>query len=567
MIKQLDVDGVPTLLAPTTGPMHAGLVFRVGQADETLARKGITHLVEHLALHSLGVADYHYNGATGVEHTYFHMQGGAEEITGFLTGVCAALQALPMQRLATEKEILRTERNSRGTGATEPLLVWRHGARDFGLSSYPEWGLSALTAEDLREWVARYFTRDNAALWIAGDEVPAGLRLDLPAGVRRPAPAASCALPVTPAWFSSPSGVVAWDTVLPHSAGAALFSSVLERRMFSELRQQAGLSYSTHTDYDVRGGDTAVITAIADALPEKQGAVLGGFVDLLAALRIGRIDEEEVTSVAHQACESTRQADAQGARLPGQVFNLLAGRQVREAEEIMAEMRAVSRDDVAAIAVEAYDAGLLMTPGGSSADWAGYAAAPANSDQAVEGTRYRALHQQERCVIAGPDGVSAISGDDIATVRYDSCAAVLAWPDGGRRLFGHDGMVVAVEPTLYRNGAEAVPDIDARVPRELRVDLPPRDPEDIPQASRVPGRLRWRQRFGWWRTAPAAKMRLILPSLLLVLLNVGAVLALIGFQVYQERVRLLSLIPIAFCATYAVRYGHRLITIIRAFRN
>nr|WP_117212210.1 insulinase family protein [Allorhizocola rhizosphaerae] len=32
--------------------MAAGLVFRVGQADETLATHGISHLVEHLALRS-----------------------------------------------------------------------------------------------------------------------------------------------------------------------------------------------------------------------------------------------------------------------------------------------------------------------------------------------------------------------------------------------------------------------------------------------------------------------------------------------------------------------------------
>src|SRR5690349_12432377 len=298
MIKQLEVDGIPTLLAPTTGAMHAGLVFRVGQADETLARKGITHLVEHLALHSLGVADYHYNGATGVEHTYFHMQGTATEITDFLTGVCAALQSLPMARLATEKEILRTERNSRGTGAGESLALWRHGARDFGLPAYPEWGLAALIADDLQEWVARYFTRDNAALWIAGNEIPAGLRLGLPNGTRQPAPVPSSALPMTPAWFGGSAGAVAWDTVVRRGARAALFTKILERRMFRELRQEAGLSYTVSADYEPRDGGTAVITAVADALPEKQGAVLGGLVDLLAALRVGRIDTDEVTTVA-----------------------------------------------------------------------------------------------------------------------------------------------------------------------------------------------------------------------------------------------------------------------------
>ena len=65
MIRRLDVDGVPVLLGPTAGPMQAGLVFRVGFADEPLARRGITHLLEHLALYPLGLGDYHFNGTTG----------------------------------------------------------------------------------------------------------------------------------------------------------------------------------------------------------------------------------------------------------------------------------------------------------------------------------------------------------------------------------------------------------------------------------------------------------------------------------------------------------------------
>ena len=48
MIRETEVDGVPTLLAPRNGPLAAGLTFRVGQADETLATAGITHLLEHL---------------------------------------------------------------------------------------------------------------------------------------------------------------------------------------------------------------------------------------------------------------------------------------------------------------------------------------------------------------------------------------------------------------------------------------------------------------------------------------------------------------------------------------
>jgi predicted Zn-dependent peptidase len=41
--------GIQTVLAPRAGgQLTAGLLFRVGRADETLSTAGITHLVEHL---------------------------------------------------------------------------------------------------------------------------------------------------------------------------------------------------------------------------------------------------------------------------------------------------------------------------------------------------------------------------------------------------------------------------------------------------------------------------------------------------------------------------------------
>ncbi|MEU4559019.1 insulinase family protein [Actinoplanes sp. NPDC023936] len=480
MITQTEVGGIPTVLAPTTGPMHAGLVFRVGFADEPLARRGITHLVEHLALHAFGVADYHYNGATGTEYTFFHMQGAEADIVAFLNGVCTALNDLPMHRLPTEKEILRTEENTRGEGPTEALPLWRHGARDYGVATYPEWGLSGITPDDLRAWVAHYFTVENAVLWIAGPAVPAGLDLRLPHGLRRPAPAPSSALPVRPAYFPGPSNVVAWDAVVDRSTSAGIFSGVLERALFRSLRQESGLSYTVQAGYEPRAGGRAVITAFADALPEKQGAVLGGFVDVLASFRLGLVDEADVTAVVNQRVEELTRAEENGTRLPGQAFNLLAGRPVQTVEELIAEVRAVTVADVAAVASAAFADGLLMTPGRTGADWAGYTPAPRDSDQVVEGTRYPCLEGQGVTFVAGDRGVSVVDDGSAATVFYDQCSVLLTWPDGARRFVGHDGIQVTFEPSMYPNGHAVVPALDARVPRELWAAMPARDPRRIP---------------------------------------------------------------------------------------
>ncbi|MFD8129317.1 insulinase family protein, partial [Streptomyces mirabilis] len=285
-IHHTEVDGIPTLFAYATGPMRAGLVFRVGVADETLAGAGITHLVEHLALHRQGLADYHFNGATKAAFTHFHVEGAEHEIVAYLDGVCTSLLDLPMERLETEKEILRTEEAGREPGQ---LPLWRYGAQGYGLVSYPEWGVRGLRPDDVREWAGTWFTRDNAVLWIAGERLPAGLSLKLPAGRRRPMPAVTSALPTAPAYFSDGKGGVLLDAVVTDTTAARLYAGVLERALSRSLRQEGGYSYTAASDYTSRRDGFATVTAFADALPAKQDAVLGGFVDVLAGLQVGRI--------------------------------------------------------------------------------------------------------------------------------------------------------------------------------------------------------------------------------------------------------------------------------------
>lgn len=152
LITATEVDHIPTLLAPTSGgPVTAGLYFRVGAADETLATAGLTHLVEHLALHRQGVSDLHYNGSTAATHTHFVVSGTIEEVVTYLNGVCASLRDLPVERLATEREILRTEQAGRGRGPNHSLPLWRYGALGYGLVTYPEYGTLHLTADAVRD--------------------------------------------------------------------------------------------------------------------------------------------------------------------------------------------------------------------------------------------------------------------------------------------------------------------------------------------------------------------------------------------------------------------------------
>ncbi|GAB2599918.1 hypothetical protein Aab01nite_65840 [Paractinoplanes abujensis] len=487
MIRRTEVDGIPAVVAPATGgPVRAGLVFRVGQADETLPRSGITHLIEHLVLHPLGHGDYHHNGSTAAAFTSFHVQGSEQEVARFLTAVCDSLAAPPLARLEAEKGVLRTEAATHGTGVLGSLAVWRHGAHDYGLPGMPEWGLHAITADDVRRWTARFFTRDNAVLWVTGGDVPGGLRLRLPSGVREPMPTPSSALPVTPASYGGAADAVAWDSVVAESDAAAVFSDALERVMYRELRHDSGLSYTVRTEYSPRGDGGAVITALADALPEKQDAVLGGFAQVLRAVRAGRIEPGDVTGAVARRLEALRHPGVDAARLPWFAREVLTGRPLRTTDELAAGLAAVTVADVVACGQAAERTGLLMTPphahGGAAT---GVYPAVETSPAPVAGVSYRARAGHAETILAGPEGISAVGRSGSATVRLDACAAVLSWPDGRRLFVGLDATSVTLEPTLYRNGADAVRALDDHVPPHLRVPMPARDPRSIPQPRRA----------------------------------------------------------------------------------
>jgi predicted Zn-dependent peptidase len=487
-IHTTEVDGIPTLFAYTAGPVRAGLVFRVGVADETLARAGVTHLVEHLALHRQGLADYHFNGATTAAFTHFHVKGAEHEVVAYLQGVCASLADLPMERLETEKEILRTEESRRDVGQ---LPLWRYGAQGYGLVSYPEWGVRGLGPDDVEGWARTWFTQGNAVLWIAGERLPSGLTLKLPAGPRRPLPAPTSALPTTPAYFSDGKGGVLLDAVVTDTTAARLYTSVLERELSRALRQEGGYSYTTATDYAPRRDGSALVTAFADALPAKQDAVLGGFLDVLAGLQAGRIGQADLEAVRTRADGALTAPDAAVRRLPGAAEDLLAGRPPRGLDELRSELWAVTPAQVHAVALEAAGTALMQVPAGHTADWAGYTAAPTDSSYAVTGRRFASVRGNGPALVVGDDGVSltARAGDgteSAVTVRYGSCAAVLSWPDGGRRLIGTDGLIVDVEPGLYGVDAHTMAALDAAVPPAAVVWLPPRQQPPKPQAAAAP---------------------------------------------------------------------------------
>ncbi|MEV8513515.1 insulinase family protein [Dactylosporangium sp. NPDC051484] len=479
-ITHTEIDGVPTLFAEHSGPMIAGLTFRVGQADETLAGRGITHLLEHLVLHGHGLTDYHYNGSTGVVITMFHLQGGEDDIVAFLNGVCASLQQLPLHRLETERQVLRAEEGGRRGGPAEALALWRYGARTYGLPAYDEMGVPRLTGDDLHRWAQHWFTRQNAALWVAGERIPPALKLALPEGARRPVPAPTFALKGMPAFFRGNGTHVAYEGIVRRGVTGSVLAGVLERELYRSLRQEDGNSYTAAANYEPRGDGYAAITALADAVPDKEDAVLGGFVDVLAKLRAGRIDPADIEAVKAKAEDGMRGPMVEVGRLPSMAMDLLVGYPLREIDDVRAEMRALTVADVHGAAMEMLGTGLLQVPDGHDGEWAGFEPAPLFSDRQVLGQRYPDLRDGKVGLIIGPQGVGIDQeGCPPVAIPFHECAISLAYPDGGRQLIGFDSLTIRVEPTMYAVPPGAIAHIDAAL-AQVTVPQPPRDPRQIP---------------------------------------------------------------------------------------
>ncbi|WP_405489789.1 M16 family metallopeptidase [Streptomyces sp. NBC_00096] len=491
MITETSVAGIRTLLAHRPGPVTAGLLFRVGSADETLATSGITHLVEHLALYRHGLGDLHYNGTTAAACTHFHVTGTTADVVEYLNGVCAALRDLPVERLETEKEILRTEAAGKAGGPARAAAAWRYGPGSYGLAAHPEYGLHKITERDVRDWARTWFTAENAVLWITGDTVPEGLDLGLPSGAWHPAPEPTSALPGTPAYFHGDDGGVCLTAVVPRSTRASLFTEVLGKELFRELRQKGGYSYTAAADYSVRDAGRATVVAYADSLPQKQDALVGAFVDVLAKLRAGRIEQSDLDAVRASALARFDLPDLGAAMLPGHAVNLLLGHRNLTPAEARAELGAVTTEDLRDVAREVWADALMQVPT-ASVEWAGLTPAPARSADIVEGRRRPAVADDAVSLIVGAEGVSVVAPDDRATVRYADCVLLRTFPDGARHLVDRNGFSVTVEPSLYRIDPAELAVVDASVPPSVVIAMPPRDPARIPRATRPGAAAAWR---------------------------------------------------------------------------
>ncbi|HUR23884.1 MAG TPA: hypothetical protein VMZ73_08450 [Acidimicrobiales bacterium] len=467
-----EVSGIPVVWQHRPGPLVAAVGFRVGRADEPLARGGVTHLVEHLALSGIGDVLWDYNGWVNGSTTWFGFRGRPDELGAFLARLQQGLTDLPVDRLDAEIGVLGAEDARRPGSIAGRCLGYWFGSVGWGTLEYPEYGLNRMDEERAQAWCANRFGRDNAVLWMTG-QPPGDAALELPAVAFHAEPEAQPQPfrvgPTT--WLTHQQRVTAISYLAPRTDDTLRAATILQSRLRALLRGREGLSYDIGLSVDPLDVATAHVLLTADGTsPDIVGIIeeaIGELVD------DGPTEEELI----HQQAAYLRAAEDDASlpsRLGGLAHERLCGWPTRDVPT-----RFDLDDDTAPQVIESIEAAvagaLVLVPPGVAVPSSFAVPAPEPRARTLEGRTFKLLHPdyggpQHRLVI-GAAGVTDINGAQRVTVAVEDVTAALLWPDGSRALIASDGTMVSFDPALWSGPRSALRSLDTALPTEVSVPM------------------------------------------------------------------------------------------------
>lgn len=481
-MQRTDVDGVPVLWSPGPERVTAALVFGVGFRDEAYATREVTHLVEHLAMSALPKSHLRCNGATDVDTTTFYATGRPEAVRDFLEVVCRALSDLPLDRMAREVGVLQAENCAPRSSTAAAMWSARYGLAGPGLTVSDGPGPEFLSEDVVRGHAARWFVRENAALWVHG-ELPADLRLPLPSGPRpvraRPEPRPQAG----PVWTTGDVAGVGLLLAGPYDPALRLGVDVLRERLLDVARHGRGLSYAVEVvplDVDA---DRRELAVCVDAREGQEASVAGIVWQQFATLcHQGPTDEELAHAVAGFEEELAGETEAIACSdLADAATSLVSGVPPRTVAEALAGWRSTTTDDVLGALRAAWPSALLYVP-----EWAQYAGPAGPVERRAicnvigglpAGTLFqgpavsRTLTRRPRLTVVVSDVVLACadSDGDVHCIPWTAVQAVVPVDeDRGFAVVGSNLCTVVVHPAVYgRKTADRIREaVRAHVPAD-----------------------------------------------------------------------------------------------------
>ncbi len=463
------IDDVPVWWEEWSGDFAAGLVFRVGVADETPAIRGITHLVEHLVTSAARQAGLDAEGRVEQYHTVFAAAGERAAVTGFVARVCHALRELPLDRLEQARDELQELTAGSAVSAAEEILTYRFGLRGPGGLGLEEFGLRRLGGADVRDWANRCFTRANAVLITHG--TPDDMTLPLAAGARHPRrdPPLSHQHDRTSLGLGGNGATVTF--LGPRSADFRAAVRILDGRATQLLFGGHGvveagadcLELAAQAHALIAAGCGQHASAVVRAALIEMVEQMAGDGPSAAELERDRIERERVIHAVDP-----------GERLRTVAEMELDGLEPRLAAQRLEDLRARSgRDIVAALAHACPTMIVSSDPVLDPPEGFWTPAAPTFRDPVGGRTwRRRGRPARERVVVTD-DAVYLLGGS--SRTRVALARAIVVQSGDSRLLLADDGTRIELRCDEFRGGDELRQAIDGSVPEDARI-APPRQP-------------------------------------------------------------------------------------------
>jgi zinc protease len=474
-VHRTEVDGIPCFWADLPEEFEARLCFRVGAYDETLATRGTTHLIEHLAIADTPFVRWNYSAWVMGLVTTFSVFGGVEDVVDGLAAVCARLREPPLERVPATRRALLTE-DSR-TSAARRTLKARYGARGPGLAWYPEYGVRRVTQEHIADWTRERFTAGNAVLLLTGAP-PRGLRCRLDDGPRWPTVAPEPEAGELPRLIAAGDEVCGVGYLYRPSPAESSAQDLVRNRVSEQLHYRLGIGelyrhvtepldpelWHRYVSWEfLEGHDDAIIELVLAEL--RACAEEGPTEDELATNRVWGRNYAANLDYGKDWLTELMEEELLG------VEPCLAGWGEGYA--------ALDAADVAEALAQALPTLVVESNTGIPADDLGLGTSPDWAHDPIEGTEFRIRPREgrpsERLMI-GDNAVSMVDGDYTATVRVGDLA-ILAKSDDTRELIDLEGGSLFIEAAEWADGRWAFALIDALVPAELTVDMEVDGPE------------------------------------------------------------------------------------------
>lgn len=455
-----ELDGVDVLVLEVPGPLRASLVFRAGTATATFRTHPVPHLLEHLVLGALPRTHHGVDGSTTAEDLTFDVSGTPAQVREALHGICAAIRDLPLDRLAHEARVVDIEVD--GSGESLPGLhsAVRCGMDGAGLEGRRDVPAAQVTAEQVRDFAARRLVRGNAVLTLTGP-VPEGLRLDLPDGPRTVLDSAVRADVRLPALLRTEAPLTAMSVCTPVTPAAALMGRLLRERAEARLRHELGVVYSVGDETLLLGPGRVMRLVAADGV-EAAGQAAAQLLDGLRELADEGPTSEELAADLQYLESALSDPRTHDDLLLHTAHLLLSGTPVRSGEELLAEVRAVTPEQVRDSARRALGKVLLTVPDESEVDAGSLGLQDITEDAwdrdpdiagTVHGRRLLSLAPHDLRVVHGEEGLSIRVHGCTATFSSDEVVGILRsgpWLELLRR----DGRSVAFRPRDLRRGRQ-----------------------------------------------------------------------------------------------------------------